>query len=502
MKAVTLAGGFGTRLKPITYTRPKPMIQVVGKPVIEYIVEYLHSYGLSEIILTSNYLKNHIINHLGYGEQFGVNIIYPEEENPLGTAGSVKNVEQILDETFLVIQGDNITDYDLTKLIKFHKESGGLATIAVCPVPDPEHYGVVVVDPDFGVNSFQEKPGPSECKSNLINTGVYVLEPEVLDIIPDKTKFDFSRDLFPILCGRGQLYAWPAQGFWTDVGQLSGLNQAKEYLIGNVSPKISDSATVLGELGEQVFIGENVYVGKGAVIQGPSVINDNSIIEDNCLIGPKTCIGSNLVVKEGARIIGSELFSDTRIGRGNTVENAWISENCHIGSNSHIRENSILGANCILGLSVQVEAGSRIWPNMDVCRGSNVSGDIRTFWQTSEAKYNPKWSLRDLSRDEAFYFNKREENRISHTGYYAKNLFEFNEIVTKVDLNSILYHFREDKNDFSEWARRIICDPVLSQSFDRIKICNQANFTEDIRKGLHTETFKRINHLKTGKRTT
>ena len=496
MKVVILAGGFGTRLRPLTYTQPKPMLQIVGKPVIEHIVEYLRSYGFFDIILTTNYLRNQVIGHLGHGEKYGVNIIYPFEEDPLGTAGSVKNISQHLNETFLVIQGDNITDFDLNSIIKFHKKKGQLATMMVHPVPDPEHYGVVVAGDDGLVQSFHEKPSSDECQSNMINTGVYVLEPEVLEYIPLNTKFDFSRDLFPILTERQLLYACPAQGFWTDIGQPSGFNKAKMHLFRNAEYQISDNATILGDVQEKVALGEGVYVGKNSMIYGPTTIGENTLIEENCVIGPNSCVGKNLVIKEGTKITGSTLFDKTEVGRGSNLQDTLIGEECSMGYHSIILSNSLLGSKCKLGLSVSVEEGARIWPNVRITHGSSVSGDIRTFWQTRDVKYDPAWTLRKLSADEAFYFNKQERNSIRHTGYVAESLCDFNELLSHVQLNSIQFHFRHDINDFSEWARKIIGDPVLAQSLDKIKIGSANYFTETLRRDMLVETTSRINELR------
>ncbi|MFH1788831.1 MAG: DUF5752 family protein [Candidatus Altiarchaeota archaeon] len=496
MKAVILAGGFGTRLRPLTYTQPKPMLQIVGKPVIEHIIEYLRSHGFFDIILTTNYLRDQVVNHLGYGEKYGVNIFYPFEEDPLGTAGSVKNISHLLNETFLVIQGDNITDFDLNALVRFHRQKGGLATMMVHTVPDPEQYGVVVADDSGMVRLFQEKPPQNECKSNMINTGVYVLEPEVLDYVPLNRKFDFSRDLFPMLAERQMLYACPAEGFWTDIGQPSGFNKAKMHLLKNAEYKLSDSATILGELGENVMLGEGVYVGRNTVIHGPTSIGENTLIEENCVIGPNSCLGKNLVIKEGTRILDSTLFDGTEVGRHSHLNDTLIGEECCMGYHSIIWPNTLLGSKCNLGLSVNVEEGSRIWPNVRISHGSNVSGDIRIFWQTRDVKYNPSWSLRKLSVDEAFYFNKQEKNSIRHTGYVAKSLYDFNEVLSRVESNSIQFHLRHDINDFSEWARKIIGDPVLAQSLDRIKIGSNTYETDSIRQDMLVETATRLNQLK------
>jgi NDP-sugar pyrophosphorylase family protein len=472
------------------------MLQIVGKPIIEHIVEYLRSFGIFDIILTTNYLRENVITHLGYGERFGVNISYPLEDDPLGTAGSVKNIQHLLTETFLVMQGDNITDFDLNSLIRFHRKSGGLATMAVHPVPDPEHYGVVVSDERGQVRFFQEKPAPSDCRSSLVNTGIYVLEPEVLNYIPPNTKFDFSRNLFPVLCGMEMLYACPFDGFWTDVGQPKGFNEAKCFMLNKMEYMIAPSATVFGKLEGNVVVGEGAYIGKKSVVYGPTTIGENTVIEENCVIGPKTCMGSNLVVKEGTHVIDATLFDGTELGRDTALNGTVIADDCSVGANSSILEHSILGSNCTLGLSVVVDRGARIWPNVSISHNSEVSGEIRTFWQTQDVKYKPSWALRNLSSDEAFYFNKQEDGFVRHTGYVAKSIIDFNDIVHQVELSSIGFHFRHDVNDFAEWARRIIGDPVFAQGFDRIKSHSAGLYIESVRREIIAKTTSRINALK------
>ena len=496
MKAVILAGGFGTRLKPLTYTTPKPMLQIVGKPVIEHIIDYLRSFGFNEIILTTNFLRSKLVDHLGDGSGFGVKINYPFEHDPLGTAGSVKNVSDQLDGTFLVIQGDNITDFDIKSLVSFHRRNGGIATMGVCPVPDPHHYGVVVADDSGRIQFFKEKPPAGQCNSNLVNTGVYVCEPEILEHIPEGMKYDFSKDLFPKLCENGLLYAMPCDGFWTDIGQSKGFNEAKNHLLKNISPSISGNATILGEVSGNAVICDGVYVGRDSEVTGPVFIDANTVIEDNCVVGPLTSIDRDIVIKEGSKIYDTTLFRKTDIGRESILKKSIIAEECSLGHNSKIGEGAMIGSNCTLGLSVRVGEGARIWPYQRISHGSEVSGDLRTFMQTNIVKYDPSWSLRHLNYDEAFYFNKQDSARIKHTGFVAKNLYEFNEMLSHVELNSIGFHLRQDTNDFSQWARKIIGDPVLSQCFDRIKHRSQGSFTEDTRRNFLVETSLRINDLK------
>ena len=206
MKAVVMAGGAGSRLRPLTVGRPKPMVPIVNKPVLMHILDLLKRHGILDVVLTVQFMGDSIQDYLGDGSLMGMNIRYAVEETPLGTAGSVKNAQHYLDDTFLVISGDALTDFDLTKIIDFHRERKSLATLTLYRVPSPLEYGVIIIDEDGRVRQFLEKPSWGEVISDTVNTGIYVLEPEVLDHCELGTPFDFSKDLFPLLL---KLIFWP-----------------------------------------------------------------------------------------------------------------------------------------------------------------------------------------------------------------------------------------------------------------------------------------------------
>lgn len=205
MKAIIMAGGEGSRLRPLTCDRPKPLVPVLGKPIMEYGIELLKKHGIKDIGVTLQYLPNAIIDYFGDGSKWGVNLQYFLEEVPLGTAGSVKNAETFLDESFLVISGDALTDFNLSEIIAFHFKKQSLATIVLTVVSNPLEYGIVITDSANNITSFLEKPGWGEVFSDTVNTGIYVFEPDILKLIPEKTVFDFSKDLFPkILAKNGK----------------------------------------------------------------------------------------------------------------------------------------------------------------------------------------------------------------------------------------------------------------------------------------------------------
>ena len=219
MKAVIMAGGQGTRLRPLTSNQPKPMLPVVNRPMMEHIVRLLARHGFKEMIVTLQFLPTLISNYFGDGSEWGSCIEYSTEFAPLGTAGSVKNSAQLLDEAFLVISGDALTDIDLTKIVDFHRRSRAMATLTLIRVDNPLEFGIVVTDSAGRIERFLEKPDWGQVFSDTINTGIYVLEPEVLDFIPEGRSFDFSRDLFPYLLENGYpLYGYVADGYWCDIG--------------------------------------------------------------------------------------------------------------------------------------------------------------------------------------------------------------------------------------------------------------------------------------------
>src|SRR4026209_1092927 len=229
MKAVVMAGGEGTRLRPLTSNQPKPMVPVVGKPCMEHILELLREHGMGEVIVTVAFLPQTIRSYFGQGETLGMEIGYSVEESPLGTAGSVSLAGKQLEETFLVISGDALCDVDLSALVAFHKEKGAAVTIGLKSVENPLEFGIVVTDEEGRIERFLEKPSWGQVFSDTINTGVYVLEPEVLRAIPPAEPYDFSKQLFPDLLERGRpLYGWIAEGYWQDVGTLEQYRQAND----------------------------------------------------------------------------------------------------------------------------------------------------------------------------------------------------------------------------------------------------------------------------------
>ncbi|MFH0860231.1 MAG: DUF5752 family protein [Candidatus Altiarchaeota archaeon] len=466
MKAAILAGGLGTRLRPLTFTKSKPMIPLVNSPVIEHIIAYLKSHRIRDIAITTNYRRDELIGHLGTGDRYGVRLSYPVEETPLGTAGSVKNIEGYFDRTFVVIQGDNITDINLRDLIKFHKKSGGLCTIAVKKVEDSAKYGVVRMDDHGMVTEFIEKPG-NGLKHNLINTGLYVMEPGIFEYIPKNQFFDFSRDLFPVMKEKGLLYGKRMSGFWSDIGDPSGYKAAQSWMLQNLEESHMDYPNV--EIRNAVHVGDNVSLGNGTMVIGPVAIDDDTIIEDDCMIGPNTMISRGSVIKSGTCILGSVFFNNVRIGEKSHTEGCMVAEDCTIGYGSTIQTNAMIGSNCRIGYGVDIMKDSRIWPGMEISAGTEINGTFRRFQPVHFVNDEIAWRLRGLSQDEAFYFNKCENNAMMFTGRKAFSLKEFRDILKDIETSSVSHHLRYDINDFSDWIRKVICDARLADDLERVK---------------------------------
>ena len=268
MKAVVMAGGEGSRLRPLTIGRPKPMVPVVNKPVMAHILDLLKRYGITEVIVTVQYMADVIQDFFGNGQGLDMRIEYAIEEIPLGTAGSVKNAEPFLskDEPFLIISGDALTDINLQDVINFHEEHNAVVTITLYRVPNPLEYGVIITDPDGRITQFQEKPSWGEVISDTVNTGIYVVDPSVLSLIEPGKPVDWSKDVFPKLLEEGKpMYGRVASGYWCDIGNVQEYMRASfDLLAGKVD---------LGPLGEHIggniWVGENVEIAPDAQLYGP-----------------------------------------------------------------------------------------------------------------------------------------------------------------------------------------------------------------------------------------
>jgi mannose-1-phosphate guanylyltransferase len=335
MKAMILAAGKGTRVQPLTYDLPKPMIPILGKPVMAYLVEYLASYGVRDIMVNVSYLHHKIEEYFGDGHQFGVQIGYSFEgyvndsgevvPEPLGSAGGIKKIQEFanfFDETTIVICGDALIDLDLTSALFEHKRKGALASVITKEVPwDKVHnYGVVVTDPEGRVQSFQEKPSRDVAISNFASTGIYIFEPEVIDLIPADTTFDIGSELFPLMAQKGlPFYAQQRFFNWIDIGTVTDFWSVLQSVLQGEVAQLEVPGT---QIADGLWVGLNTSIDwDGTTIEGPVYIGSGCKIEAGCKIVGPTWIGHGSHLCAGAEVVRSVLFEYTRI-----LDNAHLDE--------------------------------------------------------------------------------------------------------------------------------------------------------------------------------
>jgi mannose-1-phosphate guanylyltransferase/phosphomannomutase len=378
MKAVIMAGGSGTRLRPLTSNLPKPMVPIVNKPIAEHIVNLLRQHKFKDIIFTLHYLPNAIKDYFGDGLDYKVNISYSTEAGqPLGTAGCVKVIQDQLDSTFLVISGDSLTDIDLSKAVAFHKKKKSKATIVLKRVENPLDYGLVITDKDSRIQRFVEKPAASEIFSDTVNTGTYILEPEVLLYIIMGREQDFSTDLFPLLLLRNEpLYGYVADGYWCDIGSLQVYRQAhQDVLEGKVKIDIA-----LPQIQPGVWVGENTTIDTGVKLEPPLVIGNHCRIGKETRVEPYSVIGDNVVVQEKVTLKRPVVWSNCYIGSESSLCACVICNNATIHNSAEILEGAIIGANSSVGQEAMVSPEVRIWPDKSIESGARVVKSV--IWGT------------------------------------------------------------------------------------------------------------------------
>ena len=377
MKAVVMAGGEGTRLRPLTSNQPKPMVPVVGKPCMEHILELLRDHGMNEVIVTVAFLPQAIRSYFGEGETLGMQIGYSVEESPLGTAGSVRLAAKQLDETFLVISGDALCDLDLTALVDFHKEKGAAVTIGLKSVENPLEFGIVVTDEEGRIERFLEKPSWGQVFSDTINTGIYVLEPEVLKHVPTDRAYDFSKELFPYLLEMGRpLYGYVMDGYWQDIGNLDQFRQANfDALEENVRLNIP-GIRIRGN----VWLGEGVEIADLEQIEGPAYIGNYCRVAPDAQVGAHSVLSNSVTLRERTRVTRSVIDASTHIGRNSLIEGAILGRSCDIRAHVRIHEGVAIGDEVTIGAETVVMPGVRIYPYKDVESGSLIHESV--IWES------------------------------------------------------------------------------------------------------------------------
>lgn len=365
-----MGGGQGSRLRPLTCNRPKPLVPVCNKPVMEYILELLKRHGVNTLLVTLHYLADEIISYFGYGTDWGLRILYSIESEPLGTAGSVKNISESFDESFLVISGDALTDFDLTEVVAFHREQQAAATIVLTRVDNPLDFGVVITDEENRVNRFLEKPSWGEVFSDTINTGIYVLEPEILDLLEPGKPYDFSKDLFPLMLEKGMpIYGYVADGYWCDIGNLEQYQKAnRDVLMSRVDHRPPGE-----EIREGVWVGKGTRIHPGAYVETPVVIGRNCRVRENARILEGTVIGDNCIVEEGASLHRDVIWNNVFVGRKVRCSGTTICRRATLKSHVTVGEGAVLGDNVFVGEGAILQPQVKIWPDKNIEPGANVS---------------------------------------------------------------------------------------------------------------------------------
>ena len=388
MKAVIMAGGFGTRLRPLTANIPKPMVPMAGRPVMEHIVRLLKKHKIKNITALLYFQSEQIRSYFGNGKRWGVDIKYITAEADFGTAGSVKNAQKNLDSRFIVISGDVLTDFDISEAINFHIRKKALATVVLTRVENPLSYGIVMTSKSGKISRFLEKPGWGQVFSDTVNTGIYILEPEVLDLIPPATEYDFSKDLFPVMLEKKlKLYGYIATGYWRDIGNI------KEYYTGH-QDVLDGKADVpipgvkTDNTDANIFMGQNVMISHGSLLSGTVIIGDN------VKIGPRARI-FNSVLGDGS-IIGREVnlsrvvaWEDVSIGPRAEVSEAILCKGSFVGEGATVEEECIISDNSIIGDGAWIKRNVKVWPNKEVESGATL---------TSSLIWGERWS-RELFSD-------------------------------------------------------------------------------------------------------
>jgi mannose-1-phosphate guanylyltransferase / phosphomannomutase len=377
MKAVVMAGGEGTRLRPLTSNQPKPMVSIVGKPCMEHILELLRTHGMTDVIVTVAFLPQAIRSYFGEGDTLGMSVGYSVEESPLGTAGSVKLAAKQLDETFLVISGDALCDLDLTRLVDFHKEHGAAVTIGLKSVDNPLEFGIVVTDEEGRIERFLEKPSWGQVFSDTINTGIYVLEPEVLRHVPTDRPYDFSKELFPYLLEMGRpLYGYVMDGYWQDIGNLDQYRQANfDALDENVQLNIP-GIRIRGN----IWLGEGVEIADLEQVEGPAFIGNYCRIAPGASVGQHSVLSNTVTLRERTRVTRSVVDSSTHIGRSSLVEGAILGRSCDIRAHVRIHEGVAIGDEVTIGSESVIMPGVRIYPYKEVESGSHIHESV--IWES------------------------------------------------------------------------------------------------------------------------
>lgn len=383
-----MAGGEGARLRPMTANQPKPLLPVVNRPLLEHVLHLLKRHGLDETVVTVQFLASLIRSYFGDGEELGMSLSYATEERPLGTAGSVKNAQDALaDDTFLVISGDALTDIDLSAVVAAHRARGSLVTVCLARRPDPLEFGIVITDSEDRVERFLEKPSWGQVFSDTVNTGIYVMEPEVLRYVTTGESVDWSADVFPALLAAGApVHGYVAEGYWEDVGTHESYRRAQaDALNRKVDVQIAGY-----EVSPHVWVGEGADIDVDAEISGPCCLGDYTKVEAGARIGELTVLGSNVVVKQGAQLERAVVHDNAFIGARVSLRGCVIGKNTDLMRAVRVEEGAVVGDECVVEEEVYVSSGVTIYPFKTIEAGTVVHTSV--IWESrgTAALFGPR----------------------------------------------------------------------------------------------------------------
>jgi mannose-1-phosphate guanylyltransferase len=363
MQAVILVGGQGTRLRPLTSTIPKPVVRLVDRPFIAFMLEWLRGHDIDDVIMSCGFLADGVRDVLGDGSRLGIRLRFVEEPDPRGTAGALKLAEPMLDERFLMLNGDVLTDIDLTAQIAQHEATGARATLALVPVSDPSAYGLVILREDHSVSDFVEKPSPDDVTSNLISAGAYVLEREILELVAPDRNVSIEREVWPRLVDNG-LYGFPSDSYWLDIGTPARYLQGTfDILEGNVQTAVRER---LG--GDRLAIADAAQV-HGRVIP-PALLERGVRVAQGAHVGSLVVLAQDVSVGAGSTVERAVVLEGTQIGEGCELRDCIIAAGCRVGAGTSITGGAVLGDGVSVGAHNVITRGARIFPGVELPDGA------------------------------------------------------------------------------------------------------------------------------------
>src|SRR4051794_13248507 len=378
MRAVVMAGGEGTRLRPMTANQPKPLLPVVNRPIMEHVLRLLKRHGFDETVVTVQFLASLVRTYFGDGDELGMHLSYATEETPLGTAGSVKNAEDALkDDSFLVISGDALTDIDLGAVVAAHRDRGALVTVCLKRVPDPLEFGIVITDEEERIERFLEKPTWGQVFSDTVNTGIYVMEPEVFEHVALGEVVDWSGDVFPELVKAGApVYGYVADGYWEDVGTHESYLRAQADVLNRQVDVDIDGF----EVAPGVWIGEGAEVDPDATLKGPLYVGDYAKVEAGAELREFTVLGSNVVVKDGAFLHRAVVHDNVFIGPQANLRGCVVGKNTDVMAGARIEEGAVIGDECVIESEAYVSSDVKVYPFKTIDAGAVVNTSV--IWES------------------------------------------------------------------------------------------------------------------------